>query len=122
MPDFQFTPIWAFARICEGAIDLQSNCIILAIARRDFRLRAGDAGANRAPHPMAWASLAKAFDVSSGRSSGVEHNLAKVGVESSNLFARSSFSMNLSMGRSAVQSDNLANRPAPNYTLRRVEL
>ncbi len=28
----------------------------------------------------------------SGRSSGVEHNLAKVGVESSNLFARSSFS------------------------------
>jgi hypothetical protein len=29
----------------------------------------------------------------SGRSSGVEHNLAKVGVESSNLFARSSFSI-----------------------------
>ncbi len=28
----------------------------------------------------------------SGRSSGVEHNLAKVGVESSNLFARSRFS------------------------------
>ena len=26
-----------------------------------------------------------------GRSSGVEHNLAKVGVESSNLFARSNF-------------------------------
>jgi hypothetical protein len=29
---------------------------------------------------------------SSGRSSGVEHNLAKVGVEGSNPFARSSFS------------------------------
>jgi hypothetical protein len=28
----------------------------------------------------------------SGRSSGVEHNLAKVGVEGSNPFARSSFS------------------------------
>jgi hypothetical protein len=31
-------------------------------------------------------------DRQSGRSSGVEHNLAKVGVEGSNPFARSSFS------------------------------
>ena len=30
-------------------------------------------------------------DRQSGRSSGVEHNLAKVGVEGSNPFARSSF-------------------------------
>ena len=29
--------------------------------------------------------------IASGRSSGVEHNLAKVGVEGSNPFARSSF-------------------------------
>jgi hypothetical protein len=37
------------------------------------------------------------FDSSrqSGRSSGVEHNLAKVGVEGSNPFARSSFSIYL---------------------------
>ncbi len=33
------------------------------------------------------------FRRQSGRSSGVEHNLAKVGVEGSNPFARSSFSM-----------------------------
>ena len=32
-------------------------------------------------------------DRQSGRSSGVEHNLAKVGVEGSNPFARSSFSI-----------------------------
>ena len=36
----------------------------------------------------------------SGRSSGVEHNLAKVGVEGSNPFARSSFpSENNGLGR-----------------------
>ncbi len=34
-------------------------------------------------------------DRQSGRSSGVEHNLAKVGVEGSNPFARSSFSMKI---------------------------
>ena len=34
-------------------------------------------------------------DRQSGRSSGVEHNLAKVGVEGSNPFARSSFNVNL---------------------------
>ena len=33
------------------------------------------------------------FRRQSGRSSGVEHNLAKVGVEGSNPFARSSFSI-----------------------------
>ncbi len=32
----------------------------------------------------------------SGRSSGVEHNLAKVGVEGSNPFARSNFPSNFS--------------------------
>ena len=34
-------------------------------------------------------------DRQSGRSSGVEHNLAKVGVEGSNPFARSSFSVKI---------------------------
>ena len=33
----------------------------------------------------------KSGQLESGRSSGVEHNLAKVGVEGSNPFARSSF-------------------------------
>ena len=33
----------------------------------------------------------------SGRSSGVEHNLAKVGVVSSNLIARSKFPYNMSL-------------------------
>lgn len=36
--------------------------------------------------------LIRCPDRQSGRSSGVEHNLAKVGVEGSNPFARSSFS------------------------------
>ena len=35
--------------------------------------------------------IAAAAQPASGRSSGVEHNLAKVGVEGSNPFARSSF-------------------------------
>lgn len=43
--------------------------------------------ANGAPHPSGF----KDPDRQSGRSSGVEHNLAKVGVEGSNPFARSSF-------------------------------
>ena len=41
-----------------------------------------------APHPPRPAGANR----QSGRSSGVEHNLAKVGVEGSNPFARSSFS------------------------------
>jgi hypothetical protein len=36
-------------------------------------------------------ALLPSFNRSSGRSSGVEHDLAKVGVEGSNPFARSSF-------------------------------
>jgi hypothetical protein len=36
-------------------------------------------------------ALIPSFNRSSGRSSGVEHDLAKVGVEGSNPFARSSF-------------------------------
>ena len=48
------------------------------------------------PHPpMEPARLARNIHPvrrQSGRSSGVEHNLAKVGVEGSNPFARSSFS------------------------------
>ena len=35
--------------------------------------------------------IARSTQPPSGRSSGVEHNLAKVGVEGSNPFARSSF-------------------------------
>jgi hypothetical protein len=38
----------------------------------------------------------------SGRSSGVEHNLAKVGVEGSNPFARSSISADFKAERSAL--------------------
>src|SRR5690606_10172151 len=44
----------------------------------------------------------------SGRSSGVEHNLAKVGVEGSNPFARSSFPAISSLG--AIQSSLYAAR------------
>ena len=45
-----------------------------------------------ARHLAAMAALcAHAAQLLSGRSSGVEHNLAKVGVEGSNPFARSSF-------------------------------
>jgi hypothetical protein len=43
--------------------------------------------ANGAPHPLEITDSSR----QSGRSSGVEHNLAKVGVEGSNPFARSSF-------------------------------
>ena len=39
-----------------------------------------------------------------GRSSVVEHNLAKVGVESSNLFARSSFSLYFSGLQNVAQA------------------
>ena len=42
-------------------------------------------------------------DRQSGRSSGVEHNLAKVGVEGSNPFARSRFSKDFS-NEKAVQA------------------
>jgi hypothetical protein len=43
---------------------------------------------NKTPH---LASLIWLIHTLSGRSSGVEHDLAKVGVEGSNPFARSSF-------------------------------
>ncbi len=52
-------------------------------------------------------------DRQSGRSSGVEHNLAKVGVEGSNPFARSSFSMKIDFAerqefcRWAVRADGI---------------
>jgi hypothetical protein len=49
----------------------------------------------------------------SGRSSGVEHNLAKVGVEGSNPFARSKFFHSLAMYRSASSAaDHRAFREA----------
>jgi hypothetical protein len=48
-------------------------------------LRGNIPHANGAPHPSGF----KEPDRQSGRSSGVEHNLAKVGVEGSNPFARS---------------------------------
>ena len=48
----------------------------------------------------------------SGRSSVVEHNLAKVGVESSNLFARSNFSWKIGVTKSALRGrlENLDQR------------
>src|SRR6185369_3374362 len=70
-------------------------------------LNAAHMGGTRGGHKRAWPSLAvRPFamlgarltsagpvpaSAPSGRSSGVEHNLAKVGVEGSNPFARSSF-------------------------------
>ena len=51
--------------------------------------------AKSAPPPQGPASAAPADRRQSGRSSGVEHNLAKVGVEGSNPFARSSFPRNV---------------------------
>ena len=46
--------------------------------------------ARRAPHLRRGVYEATPATAQSGRSSGVEHNLAKVGVEGSNPFARSS--------------------------------
>src|SRR5262249_4805022 len=46
--------------------------------------------ARRAPHLRRWLEFRPRRQLKSGRSSGVEHNLAKVGVEGSNPFARSS--------------------------------
>ncbi len=50
-----------------------------------------EAHARRAPHLRREAHPSAPASAQSGRSSGVEHNLAKVGVEGSNPFARSSF-------------------------------
>ena len=54
--------------------------------------------ANSAAHPPTSRSDRR----QSGRSSGVEHNLAKVGVEGSNPFARSSFSAHSEKCRKAI--------------------
>ena len=56
--------------------------------------------ANGAPHPSGF----KEPDRQSGRSSGVEHNLAKVGVEGSNPFARSNDFNDLGDNAFAAQS------------------
>src|SRR3990167_2476291 len=48
-----------------------------------------------APTPQPDGALPTGQKRTSGRSSGVEHNLAKVGVEGSNPFARSSFDYHL---------------------------
>ena len=58
---------------------------------RIFRLRPPIPHANGAPHPDRKGFKPTDAGVQSGRSSGVEHNLAKVGVEGSNPFARSIF-------------------------------
>ncbi len=57
--------------------------ILPLMRKRGLPTYKGDASC--APHP----SPASPRDRQSGRSSGVEHNLAKVGVEGSNPFARS---------------------------------
>src|SRR3546814_20702260 len=57
---------------------------------RDLRARGPHANRRRLDCPR----LSRG-DPPSGRSSGVEHNLAKVGVEGSNPFARSSFSLKI---------------------------
>ena len=75
-------PMWAFAAICE--VTKRRNRIM-----RIFPLARPKADANRAPLPGPCHAGMRASDVQSGRSSGVEHNLAKVGVEGSNPFARS---------------------------------
>ncbi len=62
-------------------------------------LRPRTKAVNCPPHPSRTALLYHksigSAQRTSGRSSGVEHNLAKVGVEGSNPFARSSFSKGL---------------------------
>ena len=76
--------MWAFGAICEVTKRLFHILRIFSLAREK-------ADANRAPLPGPCRTGKRALDVQSGRSSGVEHNLAKVGVEGSNPFARSSF-------------------------------
>ncbi len=74
--------MWAFGAICEVTKRLFHILRIFSLAREK-------ADANRAPLPGPCRTGKRALDVQSGRSSGVEHNLAKVGVEGSNPFARS---------------------------------
>ena len=70
--------MWDFTRQCQPfALSGQE--------KSKQGLPSSKAGANRAPHPLAPQVASR----QSGRSSGVEHNLAKVGVEGSNPFARS---------------------------------
>ena len=64
--------------------DLASICQPFAENRKQG-LPTPKADAKRPPHPLE----PTGFSRQSGRSSGVEHNLAKVGVEGSNPFARS---------------------------------
>ena len=61
---------------CKNRLQSHLNCAI-------YRL-----------HKASWSTL-PAHWLLSGRSSGVEHNLAKVGVGRSNRLARSSFSGNI---------------------------
>ena len=70
--------------------------------------RAGHA--RRAPHLRRSASVPASAQ--SGRSSGVEHNLAKVGVEGSNPFARSSLSHGI---KPCIGSRALVRRPLRAY-------
>src|SRR3546814_4566888 len=69
-------------------------------------------GACRLPKPVLIARLTRwhppVASRQSGRSSGVEHNLAKVGVEGSNPFARSSFSKKTNSLRVAAKGRDAA--------------
>ena len=74
--------MWAFAVICEGII-------ALAMQTENFPWQAARPMLTARLTPVQGAAAQGTAKRSSGRSSGVEHNLAKVGVEGSNPFARS---------------------------------
>jgi hypothetical protein len=76
-----FADLQRLVRSFDGQLPAQGN----------FPLPTVKPVANGAPHPLETPDSSRP----SGRSSVVEHDLAKVGVEGSNPFARSSFSMKL---------------------------
>src|SRR4051812_43255409 len=71
---------------------------------------AGSGHARRAPHLRRQAQPSAPAPAQSGRSSGVEHNLAKVGVEGSNPFARSSCSQRALVTHPVLKALRLACR------------
>ena len=76
-----------------------------------LRLQGGQGAANRAASPADTAPLQVLSAPVSGRSSGVEHNLAKVGVEGSNPFARSIFFLKNEHINLIAKVGNLLPRP-----------
>jgi hypothetical protein len=86
--------MWGAARQCQGYFCICEQQEV------DWGLRGRKTHANRAPHLLLTIPMSQP---PSGRSSGVEHNLAKVGVESSNLFARSSFSEKMTIRRIVIR-------------------